>query len=243
MNTLSTLEQTKRVGTGLAFILFPLVFVFAFAVHPDLLQPRLLGPEELALRAHGDGLLQFAHMLVTVNTGLLVVAALHLMKVLERGSGAWAGFVGGALAIAGALTLAADKGALCLTMSALDTLSESVFAQTLPGVLAMFEKQGWLVLLWGIVLLPLGFAIQAIALYSSRALPRWQSGLFLLGVLLIATPDGLEIVNLSASVLMAVALVPYGVQLIAQALRRAAGSSDTSNLPRAETAPIQEALR
>jgi hypothetical protein len=30
--------------------------------------------------------------------------------------------------------------------------------------------------------------------------------------------DGLEIVNLSASVLMAVAMVPYGIRLIAAAL-------------------------
>lgn len=218
MNPNATLDQTKRIGTGLAFILFPLVFVFAFGVHPDLLRPRLLGPEELALRAHGDGLLQFGHVLVTANTALLVVAALHFMQVLARSSGAWAGFVGGAIAILGAIALAADKGALCLTMSALDTLPEAVFRQTLPGVLAMFSKQGWLVLLWGIVCLPVGFSIQAVALLRTRALPRWQSGLFLIAVLLVATPDGLEIVNLSASVLMAVACVPYGVHIMAQAL-------------------------
>ncbi len=41
--------------------------------------------------------------------------------------------------------------------------------------------------------------------------------LFLMGVMLIATPDGLEIVNLSASILMAAALIPYGIQLIAAA--------------------------
>ncbi len=241
MKTLSTLEQTKRVGTGLAFILFPLIFVFAFAVHPDLLHPRLLGPAELALRAHGNDLLQFAHALVTLNTGLLVVAALHLMGVLERHSSGWAGYVGGAIAIVGALILAADKGALCLTMSALDALPESVFAQTLPGVLAIFMKQGWLVLLWGIVCLPIGFAVQAVALLKTRALPRWQGGLFLIAILLIAVPDGLEIVNLSASVVMAVAFVPYGLQLIAQAVQAAAPSAGALGSRLAETPSFQEA--
>jgi len=38
--------------------------------------------------------------------------------------------------------LAADKGALCLTMSALDTLPEGDFAQMMPGLLAMFSKEG-----------------------------------------------------------------------------------------------------
>lgn len=81
---------------------------------------------------------------------------------------------------------------------------------TVLGALA----HGWLVLLWGIVLLPVGFGVQAIALLRSQSLPRWQSLLFLVGVLFIATPDGVEIVNLTASVLLAVAFVPYGVGMI-----------------------------
>jgi hypothetical protein len=63
-----------------------------------------------------------------------------------------------------------------------------------------------------------GFAVQAVGLLQGRALPPWQSVLFLIGTLLVGTPDGLEIVNLSASVLMGVALVPYGIKLIAAAL-------------------------
>jgi hypothetical protein len=46
------------------------------------------------------------------------------------------------------------------------------------------------------------------------ALPRWQMTLFLIGVLLVGTPDGMEIINLSASVLMAIALIPYGIQVM-----------------------------
>jgi hypothetical protein len=214
MNEVAHLGSTKRIGTGLAFIVFPMVFVFAFSVHPGLLHPHLLGPADLIRRAHGAGLLQFAHALVTVNTALLVVVALHFMSLLDETTSAWAGFVGGALAVLGALALAADKGALCLTMSALDGLTEAEFARMMPGLIAMFSLRGWMVLLWGIVLLSVGFGIQAIALFRSRAVPRWQSLLFLIGVLLIGTPDGAEVVNLTASILIAVAFVPYGIQLI-----------------------------
>jgi hypothetical protein len=218
MNENIFLNRIKQIGVGLAFIIFPLLFIFAFAVHPGLLRPRLLNPEEMILRAHGNGLLQFGHVLVTLCTALLVVVALQFMKLLDRSSGAWAGFIGATMAIFGVIMLAADKGALCLTMSAFDTLSEKVFAQIMPGVLAMFTKQGWLVLLWGIVFLPIGFAIQSIALIKTRSLPRWQSILFLIGALLVGTPDGLEIINLSASILMAIALVPYGIRIIRGAL-------------------------
>lgn len=208
------LARFKQIGTGLAFIIFPLVFVLAFAGHPDLMSPKLLGPEQLILRARNATFLQFGHALVTLNATLLVVAALDFMSLLDRGSTAWAGFIGGTLAILGALMLAADKGALCLTMSALDTVPESDFVGMMPGLLAMFGKEGWLVLLWGLLLLPVGFVIQGVALLSSRTLPRWQGSLFLIGVLFIGTPDGAEIVNLTAAVLLAVALVPYGIQLI-----------------------------
>jgi hypothetical protein len=208
------LSSTKRIGTGLSFVVFPIVFVFAFSVHPGLLHPHLLGPSELILRARGAGLLQFGHVLVMLNTALLIIVALHFLKLLEHSSGAWAGFVGAALAVLGALALAADKGALCLTMSALEGLSDTEFTSMMPGLLAIFSKRGWLVLLWGILLLPVGFGIQAITLLKSKFLSRWQSLLFLVGVLLIATPDGVEVVNLTASVLLTIVFVPYGIQII-----------------------------
>jgi hypothetical protein len=215
MNENNGLIFTKRLGTGLAFIIFPLVFLFAFVTHPNLLNPHFLGPEELILRARRAELLQLGHALVTLNTALLVVVALHFMKTLERTGAAWAGFVGGILAVFGALMLAADKGALCLSMSAFATLSNPDFSQMMPGMLALFAREGWVVLTWGILLLPIGFGIQAIALIKTRIIPRWQSILFLVGVLFVAVPDGVEIVNLAASVLLAVTLILYGIRLIA----------------------------
>jgi hypothetical protein len=214
MNEHKNLNLTKRLGAGLSFVIFPLVFVFAFAGHPHMMNLHFLNGDELIIRAHGNGLLHFGHALVTVNTGLLVVVALYFMKLLNNGSYAWGGFVGGVVAIFGSLMLAADKGALCLTMSALDSLSSYDFAQMMPGLHAMYSKQGWLVLIWGLLLLPIGFVIQAIALLKSRAISRWQGILFLVGVLFIGTPDGVEIVNLSAAILMAIALVPYGIRII-----------------------------
>lgn len=202
------------MGVGLSFIIFPLIFIFAFAGHPNLLNPRFLGPAELIQRAHNDLLLHFGHALVTLCTGLLVVVAIHFMNVLKNTPNEWLGFIGAALAILGALILAADKGALCLTMSALDTLPEDKFLNTMPGLLAMFEKKGWLILIQGLILLPFGFIIQAVGLLKSRSLAKWQCILFLIGALFIGTPDGVEIINLTAAILMAIACIPYGLKLI-----------------------------
>lgn len=211
------ISHIQQIGTGAAFILFPLIFVLAFSVHPGLLRPRLLKPEVLIRRARRNKVLQLAHSLVLLSTALLIVMTIHFMKILSQGSAAWAGLIGAVLAVLGAILLAADKGALCLTMSALDTVPDEEFSAMLPGLLAMFSKKGWMILLWGMLLLPVGFAIQAVGLLQVTALPPWQSILFLIGVLLVGIPDGLEIINLSASALMAIALIPYGLQLIATA--------------------------
>jgi hypothetical protein len=216
MNTIS-IVQVQQIGTGMAIILFPLIFVFAFLVHPRLLKPRLLSPAEIIWRARGSKLLELGHGLVLLTTTLLIAVAIHFMEVLSHGIAAWAGLTGGLLAILGAILLAADKGALCLTMSALDHLSDDQFSAMMPGLLAMFNKKGWMVLLWGMLALPAGFAVQTLGLLQVGALPLWQSILFLIGVLFVATPDGLEIINLTASVLMATALIPYGIRLIAAA--------------------------
>jgi len=47
--------DAARIETGLAFAVTPLVFVFAFAVHPGLRHPHVLRPEQLIDRSRGRG--------------------------------------------------------------------------------------------------------------------------------------------------------------------------------------------
>ena len=208
--------EAARVGTGLAFVVMPLVFVFAFATHPGLLRPRILRPDQLIDRARGRRLLHAGHGLVTLNTGLMIIVALHLGSVVTSHGAGWAGLFGALLAVLGTVCLAADKGALCLTMSALDGLSDDEFAAARPALSAIFAKKGWLWLLWGILLVPIGFAVLAIAALASGATSAWVAVPLLVGVLLIGTPDGAEIVNLAAAVTMAAGLVPFGLAMIFQ---------------------------
>jgi hypothetical protein len=233
----SNLDKLKRIGTGLAFILFPLLFIVAFAFHPHLLSPHILSAKELILRARHADLMQLGHVLDTFATILLVVIALHFMKLREQGSVAWAGLIGAALAIWGVMMLAALKGALCLTMSAIDTVSDQEFLQLMPGLLAMFSRKGWMVLLWSIVLLPIGFAIQVIPLLKTNAIPRWQGILFLIGMFLLGAPDGLEIVGVTASILMAVGLVPYGIRAIVKKETRVATFPAPVDMPYSDLQP------
>ena len=210
------LESVKRIGTGLAFILFPLLFVVAFALHPGLLTPHRLTEQELILRAHQSPLLAFGHVLVLFDAAIMIVVTLRLMKLVEGTSVDWAGLVGAALNVLAAVLLGAEKGAESLTISALDSLPQNEFAQMMPGLVAIFSHQGWMVLVTGVDLLAIGFSIQAIALIKTKKIPRWESLLLLIGIWMLGWPDGEEIFALTGSILLALALVPYGIQTIAK---------------------------
>jgi membrane protein implicated in regulation of membrane protease activity len=81
----------------------------------------------------------------------------------------------------------------------------------------MKGMQGWLWLVYGLVLLPIGFIIMGIGLYRTAMLPRWQAALLIAGSALLLNPD-IEIISVAASCLLAIALVPLGVQRIRKAL-------------------------
>ncbi len=68
----------------------------------------------------------------------------------------------------------------------------------------------------GILLVPIGFALLAIAALVSGATSPWVAVPLLVGVLLIGFPDGAEIVNLAAAGAMAAGLVPFGLAMILQ---------------------------
>lgn len=214
-------RRTRRPGrfaVGIALIAFPILSIFIYAAHPNLLSLQPVhGVDEWIAEWHGNSLLHFTHVLMLLCVPLLIAISVELMTML-RGKGRQYGLVGGILAIVGSVFLAADKGALCLVTSAFDTLSAAEFAQIHPAIVAMKGMQGWLWLVYGLVLLPIGFVIMGIGLYRTRTLPRWQAGLMIAGSALLLNPD-IEIISVVASVLLALALVPLGVQHLTKAAK------------------------
>jgi hypothetical protein len=205
----------KDTATGLAFVVFPALFAFGFAVHPGLRRPHVItDPAAMVARAHGDRLLHVGHVAVLACCPLLIAIVIHYASALTGSSAEHAGLIGAGLAMIGVVALAADKGALCLTMSAFDTLPEREFAQLAPGLRALYAKAGWMRLLWAVLLLPLGFAILAVALLAAEALPAWRGIALLVGSLLLMVPDGLELVDLAGCAVLAVAMLPTGVELL-----------------------------
>jgi len=213
MNENRPLAQIKRYGTALAFILYPILAGFAFAVHPNLMSLNIShNIQNKIAEFHGNQLLHFGHVLMVATVPLLIIIATHFMNLLQQ-RGAWWGFIGGSLAVIGAVVLAVDKGALCLVPSAFDTLPEADFRALTPGIEAMFQYKGWLALLWLLPLLPVGFVIQTIGLVCSNEIPRWQSVPMLTGSILMANPD-IDIIGLVATIVLGIGFIPYAIQLV-----------------------------
>jgi hypothetical protein len=213
VNDNQALDRIKQTGTALAFILYPHLAGIAFAVHPNLMSLSINhNVQDRIAEFHGNQLLHFGHFLMLAAVPLLIVIATHLMNLLD-GRAPWWGFVGGVLAIGGAVILAVDKGALCLVTSAFDTLPEADFRSLTPGIEAMFQHKGWLWLLELLPLLPLGFIIQTIGLVRSKAISRWESIPMLVGSILMANPD-IDIIGLVATVFLGIGFIPYAVHLL-----------------------------
>jgi hypothetical protein len=215
------LASVKRIGTGLAFIVFPIVFIFVFAIHPNLFSLAIVTDVGTRIgEFHGNRLMHLGHALMLLTVPLLIVASLKLMDTLTQ-SRPWLGFIGCVMAVFGAVMLAVDKTALCLVPSAFDTLPEAQFAQMLPGLEAMFDFKGWLALLYLLPLLPVGFMIQGIGLYLGRTIPRWQSVSLIVAMVLlgISAAVDIDLVGLVASVILAVAMLPFGIQLVTESNR------------------------
>ena len=219
MNEYTPLARIKQIGVGLSFLLYPLFAGTAFAVHPNLLSLGISHDvNEKIAEFHGNSLLHFGHVLMLLGAALLIVVAVHLMNLMEK-KAAWWGFLGGVLAVFGAVILAADKGALCLVPSAFDTLPEADFRSLTPGIAAMFQYRGWLWLLWLLPILPLGFILQTIGLVRSNLISRWQSIPMLVGSILMVNPD-IDLIGLVATIFLAIGFFPYAFQLFRSANSR-----------------------
>ena len=76
------LKSVKRAGTGLAFIVFPLIFIFAFAVHPNLFSLEIVTDVSTRIgEFHGNRLMHLGHALMLLTVPLLIVASLKFMDM------------------------------------------------------------------------------------------------------------------------------------------------------------------
>ncbi|MBU2510045.1 DUF4386 family protein [bacterium] len=208
----SKINRLENVGTALSFFLFPLLFVIAQLMHPNLFHIEVITNGKQWLdHFRGQNLLHLSHFLEFCCAPMLIIMAIHYKNVLRLKSPVLS-FIGVCMAFIGALMLLGNKSALCLTISAFDTLNNSQIYQIVPALDVLLKKEAFMIVLWLLPLLPLGYVVIGIVLFKTKYVPRWQAILLTIGSLMLANPE-VELINFFASFFLAAGLLPYSIKL------------------------------
>lgn len=206
-------QQPRRVAAGVATIIFPVFLTAGFALHPDLFTPRMTTTAaELVAKFHGKVAFHAGHMIVLAAVPFIIIMFMSVMAALG-GRGRRLGSIGGLIGIVGAVILAADKGALCLVLSAFDSLSGPDFNALSPALQAIVDRRGLLVIFWLLPLLPIGAIIQMVALMREKKVSHALGIAGIAGLVLLNNPD-LDLVSTIGGALLCAAYIPLGVRFL-----------------------------
>ena len=207
------IETIKKQGFAISLIAFPLMLLIGFIMHPNLLKMEALQTvEQLVARFHHQPMYHIGHFIVMLAVPVIMIMLNGSINVLQ-GNGRQLGFWGGIIGLFGAFILAVDKGALCLVLSAFDTLPEAQFQEFVPFLSVIVNKEGMLWVVWLLPLLPIGAAIQALGLMKETFIKKWQCVCIIIGLLLLNNPD-IELISTTGALLMCVGYIPWGVKLL-----------------------------
>lgn len=207
------IETIKKKGFAISIIAFPLMLLAGFLMHPNLLRLEPLQTvEQLVGRFHRQPMYHIGHFIVMFSVPVIMTMLYGTMNILQ-GKGKLLGFWGGIIGLFGAFILAVDKGALCLVLSAFDTLPEAQFQEFVPFLGVIVNKAGLLWVVWLLPLLPIGAAIQAFGLMKEQFIGKWNGICIVLGLLLLNNPD-IELISSVGAFLMCLGYIPWGVKML-----------------------------
>ncbi len=207
------IETIKKKGFAISIIAFPLMLLAGFLMHPNLLRLEPLQTvEQLVGRFHRQPMYHIGHFIVMFSVPVIMTMLYGTMNILQ-GKGKQLGFWGGVIGLFGAFILAVDKGALCLVLSAFDTLPEAQFREFVPFLGVIVNKAGLLWVVWLLPLLPIGAAIQAFGLMKEQFIGKWNGICIVLGLLLLNNPD-IELISSIGAFLMCLGYIPWGVKML-----------------------------
>jgi len=207
------IDTFKKKGFAVSIIAFPVMLMAGFLMHPNLLKLEALQTvEQLVGRFHNQPIFHIGHLIVMFSVPVIMISLISFMNVLQ-GKGKRLGFWGGIIGLFGAFILAVDKGALCLVLSAFDTLPEDQFQEFIPFLTVIVNKAGLLWVVWLLPLLPLGAALQAFGLMKEKFISKWQGICIVVGLVFLNNPD-IELISATGALLMCAGYIPWGVRIL-----------------------------
>jgi hypothetical protein len=212
MNQKEVIKNNFSKLAGVSYILFPIMLLAGFLMHPDILKIEIMhSAAQLVENFYHQWTYHVGHLIVALAIPFIIIAVVHLALIAKE-NGSRLAYIGGIIALFGAVILALDKGSLCLVLSGFNTLSESDIQVLQPYLQVLIDKKGLLVINWFIFLLPLGTILQAIGAMKDKIFTKAQGALIVIGLLLLNNPD-IEIISTVGIVLMCAGYIPFGIKV------------------------------
>ena len=182
------IETIKKYGFAISIIAFPIMLQTGFLMHPNLLKLEALQTvEQLVGRFHNQPIYHIGHLIVMFAVPVIMIALISFMNVLQ-GKGRRLGFWGGIIGLFGAFILAVDKGALCLVLSAFDTLPK--LSSKVCSFSWCYCKQSRYALGGLAVAIITSWCFNTgIGFIKGGIISRWQTVCIISGLLLLNNPD------------------------------------------------------
>jgi len=84
------LESVKQAGAGLAIVIFPIMLLFGFILHPNIFSfGTITDATEWAGEWRGNFLFHFGHLLVLFAVPLIIAACVRLMSLARSRGLVW----------------------------------------------------------------------------------------------------------------------------------------------------------
>ena len=206
-------EQVKTKGLAFSLMLFPIMLLVGFLMHPHLEQMKMIfTAQDLVERFHNNSYYHIGHLIVMFSVPFIIVSMIGIMNGLQSSGKNW-GFWGCIIGVFGAFILAVDKGALCLVLSAFDSLPERDFITISPFLQVIVDKAGLLKVCYLLPLLPIGAIIQGVGLIKEKCIKKWQGILMIVGLLLLNNPD-IELISTIGTLFMCFGYFPIGIKAL-----------------------------
>lgn len=207
------IDSVQEVAAGLAMLVFPIMFMVGFAMHPQFFTAVRV---DSVLADYGyitaGPFWTVGHTIVTLTFPVALFAWMNLARQLKE-KGPWFAGIGATLSFIGFVMAAASFGATLTMPGIVETLPKE---QALAALTPIFERAApaniWFLLMLGILVGPL---VLSIGLFVKRIIPRWSSALLILAYLVFAVFVEIDLIMFVASLAILVALAPAAFRLMA----------------------------
>jgi hypothetical protein len=205
-------EKLRKAATGVCLIVAPLGLLVGLLLHPaESMDPA----KQLSIIAADPGRWALAHYIISASAVVLAGAVLGLAHLLHQRRAGHA-IIGGTMGVVGAMSLCTVAFGEATFAAQMGRVGSNGAVRDAFG--AATTSPAAYVILFGVLIGPLGSMVLGSGIFQAEVAPRWAAGALLLGGLCFAVGAPLVVVPLLTigAALQFLGMAPIGVMVFGE---------------------------